>query len=332
MSGTSDAEVVGDMPRTWSGGKDANGWDFFEAQFLVKTMSKKDGPDEALHAAGLPKTGTGWVFGNDSRPDCYCHPEKKCSEYRAKQQDPGFYWLVDTTFSNKITFIGSPPKISINGQKYTKEVVRDRFGKLLTSTSHELFRGPQAEFDFNRIQVRVEYSRATIDLPLWTKLVDTVNISTMWGVPARCVKMEPYVIDEKRDDDGNRYFTITFEFTIYMVQDKTGAIVSGFDRDILNEGTKARGQWTYPTDNPEDATWSTAGFGPVGNPHSFDRYYDKRGNIARVILQANGTPWGTTLSGTADEVDPTDPPSVHVEYYPGSDLVGLLGLPDPLFS
>ena len=191
------AKVKGDGPRTWSGAVDEEGQRTYKAQFLVVSDDTKDGPDQVLKATGLPKVGDTWNFGNDSNGTVYCTPQADAQPYRSKVQDPGFYWTVDKVFSSKFTFIGSRPRISISGSRYTKEIVRDRFGKLVVSTSHELFRGPQVEFDFNRGVVKIEITLRDADLPLWTRLIDNVNSNIMWGCPVRSVKMEPPNIDEK---------------------------------------------------------------------------------------------------------------------------------------
>lgn len=328
-------------PRIWSGGRNKNGWSTYNAQFLVLTTDTHDGPDTVLLATGLPAPGDPWQFGNDDRPDVVCLPQRSCKVLRAREHDPGHVWTVDTEWSNDAAYNG--PIISINGQKYTKEVFRDRFGRILCSTSFELFRGPQAEFDFNRIAVEIEYpKKLTLDLPLWTVLANSgaLNSGVMWGLPARCVKMEPYSVQEKWDEEFGKYYGVTFRFTTYVIYDKDGNPTSGFDREVLNEGTKALGTWRYPTSNIIDAEWDNLG-GNSDNPQHYYRYYTKDGNIARVILltedteadegssayagQKKGEPW----DGVHPPAD--SPPSIHFEHYPEADLVGLLDIPDPLY-
>lgn len=312
------------MPRVWSGGRNKNGWSLYEAQWLVNATESKDGPDIVLRATGIPVPGDPWVYGNDVRNDVVCLPQRKANRFETT--DPGFWWVVDTEFSNDAAYLG--PVISINGQKYSKEVFRDRFGKALLTTCHERIKSPQAEFDFNRMQVEIEYpKKLTLDLPLWTVLVNSgsLNSVVMWGFPERCVKMEPYTVIEKWDESFGKYFGVVFRFTTYVIYDKDGVPTSGFDRDVLNEGTKALGFWKPHDTSPNiaDATWDTFG-GNVANPRDYFRYYDKAGNIATVILNEDGTPW--------TGVNPDDPPKIHVEHYPQSDLVTLLGLPNPLYG
>lgn len=312
-------------PRTWGMSTDSDGWDTFTAQFLIKCDDTEDGPDTARQATGAPQTGDPWIYGNDSRPDVYCLPQKTIEVYRGKKQDPGFWWILERQFSNKAAFIGSRPRISGGFTRFTKEVVRDRFGNPVTSTSFEMFRGPQAEFDNNRPSVKIEYAVSDLDVGFLAALIDRVNISEMWGCPPRCVKLDNAPWEEKYDDNGVRYFTYCLEFSIFIVENLDGDLVSGWDRDLLNEGTKALGQWRYPTATISDAEWDKLG-GNVDNPKDYFRYHDKKGNIARVILKHDGTPW--------NGIDPPleRPPAVHVEYYKEADFVLALGVPDPLFS
>lgn len=326
MTGTSNARVWGEGPFHWSGEHDEDGWVFYHAKWLVKCMSIEDGPDVVLHATGLPKWGDPWVYGNDSRPDVFCLPKRVAIPYRGPEPEntPGFYWLVETTFSNKASFIGSEPRISGSFVNYMKEAGKDRFGDLIASKPNkEMFHGPPAEFDAHRMSVRIEVVLATINLGTFGALIDNVNSVVMWGCPIRCVKLDNVQWEKRRDEYGIKMFTVVYELSISIEQDKDGNLVSGHDRDIINESTMAYGYWYYPPESSSvaDATWSTAGMGDRNDPRSYFRYYDKQGNVARVILDPDtGEPW--------DGYDPNNPPKVHAEKYAQSNLQSLLNLPN----
>lgn len=103
-------------------------------------------------------------------------------------------------------------------------------------------------------------------------------------------------------------------------------VVSGWDRDLLDEGTKVlNGYWH------RDGTWHDMAvdeFGDIpadpSDPSHFIVYRDRNGNPTRVILNGHGVPIdvGHHTSGTADDY----PGNIHVEKYPQDDLT-LLGIP-----
>lgn len=101
---------------------------------------------------------------------------------------------------------------------------------------------------------------------------------------------------------------------------------SGWDRDLLDEGTKAlNGDWG------ENGGWELIPldvgeliFPDKNDPSHFCRITDRKGNYIRAILN-QGVPIdvsGTTTSGTADNY----PGVIHVEKYPQDNLL-LLGIP-----
>lgn len=103
-------------------------------------------------------------------------------------------------------------------------------------------------------------------------------------------------------------------------------ISSGWDRDLLDEGTKVlNGYWH------RNGYWAQRHVDELGtvlpdpsNPADFIRFTDRKGNPANVILNGRGVPYdtGALTSGTSDD----QPGNIHIEKYPEDNLL-LLGIP-----
>lgn len=105
------------------------------------------------------------------------------------------------------------------------------------------------------------------------------------------------------------------------------SIQSGFDRDILDEGTKVlNGHWDAATGG-----WVLDNINGVApdpeNPAHFVRFQDRNGNTARVILNGAGLPAEVSI-GTGSAT-PTTIGSIYVEKYDEANFL-LLGIPTVL--
>ena len=116
--------------------------------------------------------------------------------------------------------------------------------------------------------------------------LDCVNDAPFWGYPRRCVKFSSRSWDRKFYGQCEVYYTLHLEFDIWVRQDGT----SGFDRNLLDEGTKALngtnvgGKWVI---TPVDALGTLPNY---RNPMHYVRYKDKRGENAKCILDGFGKP------------------------------------------
>jgi hypothetical protein len=224
----------------WSGGTDEQANRIYKMQWLVETDTKEDGPARALNCPGLPTIGSSWIFGNDTDTWALCQPNWNVTYGRdVTPGEPNFHWLVEQTFSTKISPynpsydnptnpLAAPIRVGGSFVKYTEEATEDKDGKPIRSSSFERLRGPMVEFDANRPTVSIGLNVAFWGLSTFAPLVDIVNDSSLWGLPARCVKLSN--VRWTRNVYGFGYFyTIDYDFDIRY---------DTFDREVPDMGMK----------------------------------------------------------------------------------------------
>lgn len=314
---------------SWEGNEDEEGHREWVVKHLVRCTDYSDGPATVMRASGLPVIGAFWDYGNDYDPWAFCTPRRTVKMRNPKEGWKGKYWEVSSYFSTRRNSrrcmdesiedpLLEPDRISGSFVKYTKEVVRDKNGNWIKSSSHELIRGPQVEFDHNRPSVVIERNIGSLGLETFSEMVDTVNDSTLWGLPARRIKLSNVNWTRNYVGTCDPYFTVTYEFDIDF---------NGFDKEALDEGTKVlHGHWET------DQTGTGTGLGTnwvldqidgqdpnPNNPQHFDRYKDRYGENARVVLNGAGEPLSVGDS----------PVFIQIAYYRESNFL-LLGIPTTL--
>lgn len=324
--------------RGWSYGpaqRDTDGHRAYKVVLRVAT-AQADGPVVAMLAADAYLPMGGYYdppSAAAAETDIYAYRRQETTVRPAGGLDNTAVnqWLVELTYSTKNDTksckesqpgnpLLEPMKVSGGFTKYTEEATFDRFGNYIVSSSHELMRGAQTEFDANRPSVKVEQNVAALQLPLLAALVDCVNDATLWGLPARCVKLSNAEWEVKYYGSCFSYYTRKLEFDIRY---------DGFDRDLLDEGSKVlHGRW-----HPTLDQWQLidiAGSPPnPANPMHFDRYKDRNNENTRVLLNGAGIPISTDPSGTATSTQSLAtrfPGRIRVEKYPSANLL-LLGIP-----
>jgi hypothetical protein len=235
----------------------------------------------------------------------------------SREDQPGYWWLVSQQFSTRPRTrcqdesiedpLLEPDDISGTFVKYLEEKMKDKDGNPILTSSHELVRGPQVEFDSNRPTVRISQNVASLGLSTFTEMVDTVNDATLWGLEKRKIKLSNVSWERLLYGTCDYYYKRAFDFDINF---KT------FDRDVVDQGTKALGYW-YVNEVTGINEWVTAG--DANDPKDFNRYQDKHGNYTTVLLNGSGAP----LSSGADPV------TFEVAYYEESNFEEL-GIPTSL--
>ena len=303
------------MRRMWEGERDDDGHRTWTLETQVTATSVQDGPDVIMACPDLPQIGDVWTFGTGGDVWAWCWPTMHVKYLSGpKEGEASYYWKVTQKFTTKpmhrcnVTQIANPLSepfiISGNFVKYTREVSYDRYGNYLRSSSYEKITGPEVEFDFNRMSVKIAWNVGSLDLGFISQYIDTVNDSYLWGVPPRCVKLSAYSFERVLYSVCTFYYKQTLEFDIDF---------NSFDRQVLDTGTRAlHGQWVVTTGKtPAQITaalnqWRAGVPLPTGslwqllpingsppnrdNPQHYDIYKDKNGEIAKCLLDGNGEP------------------------------------------
>lgn len=291
--------------------RDSEGHRTYKLTCMVECDSKNDGPFTAIQAPGLPAIGSTWAFGNDIDLWAYCLPDMEVTQVH--KAGPNKFFLIQYTFSTKPPDrqrcqdtqiqdpLLEPPGLSGNFVKYTEEATHDRFGLPIINSAFEQIRGPQVEFDANRMQIKIEMNVWPLNLPLIASMMDTVNKYPLWGLPPRTIKLSNAPWTRKFKGVCQEYFTRTLEFDINL---------RTFDRTLLDEATKVlNGHW-----HPVTGEWildNINGKPPnPSNPKHFIRLTDRQGNPVKGVLDGFGEPYdedcectSSTGTGAGGECD-----------------------------
>ena len=320
----------------WSLQRDEDGHRDYTLKTQVITDNVLDGPSVVMNAPGLPLPGAIWSFGNDLDVWAFCKPDMKVTPRISKEAH--IVWDVEQTFTTKPRQrcsdtdiedpLQEPDRITGSFVKYTEEATRDRNGDPIVTSALQQIRGAQVEFDANRPTVGISQNSATLDLPVFTSMVDTVNDSTLWGLAARTIKLSDVSWERVLFGVCDFYYIRNYGFDINF---------NTFDRVIQDWGTMARGEWFFDEAGIDDFLWDdTQKDGTTQLPitrENMSRYKDIHGELADVVLDGSGFPAseGTTgivinlFSGGTTGV----PASRLVEKYPESNFL-LLGIPTVL--
>jgi hypothetical protein len=293
-----------------------------------------DGALAILGASGLPQVGDYFdLDGVDLW--AFCYPNAKVEDYNQKDGEKSPIKLVTQTFGTKPlkrcqdTDIENPllepPDLSGSFVKFTREVYQDRFGRYIKSSSHELIRGPQVEFEQSKMSVKVKINLIDLDLELVASMIDCTNASVLWGLGPRKVRFANHSWERKLYGTCTHYYTHDMEFDIDWN--------ASWDRFVLDEGTRVlNGDWDRNTGAYVVKKVTSSGTLPnPDNPQHFVRYKDRNGENTRVILNGSGLPANSLLisgTGTGTTVS-GGPAQIRIEHYGERDLL-LLGIPSSL--
>jgi len=316
--------TVSDGAKWFTGSRDKEGHRYYTVLHHVKTAAG-DGPAIVMDAAGLPLIGSSYLVDNDSDSWAFCSPERKVTPTRPQKiGEAPTHWTVESKFTTKPSNrcqdttiedpLQEPDRLGGSFVKYTREVTKTRSGTPVTTFSHEPFTGPQVEFDHNRPTVYIEQNVADLELDVFSQMIDTLNDATLWGLSSRKIKLSNVSWSRVLFGVCSFYYVRSLEFDVAY---------DGFDRELLQQGTKA----LHGFINPSSGQWQTyAVFGANGtaepdsaNPMHFSRYKDANGENSTCLLSADGTPLGTGSEALYFDL----------EYYGESNFL-LLGIPTTL--
>lgn len=294
--------------------RDVEGYVEIKVKYLVK-LGEGEGPQSALDCPGLPVVGSSYQFKNESNEWATLLPTASVSPH-GRADRPYTHMIVEMTYSTKPPSpdkgrcndtpiedpLLEPNKLSGSFTRYQEEATTDRFDNAIRTSSHEIIRGNQVEFDKNRSSIKIEQNVADLQYPLMAMMVDTLNDRTLWGLPARCWKMAPPSWERKFYQRCRLYFTRTLTFESNVILNVDGEPVSGWDRDLLDEGNKVlNGHWGVIARGEIENAWyvdRVNGSPPdPNNPNHFIRAKDARGENIRMVLNGSGLPAGIAVIG-----------------------------------
>ena len=285
-----------------------------------------DGPANVMQTPGLPIPGNFWFYAQDI--DIYAFCKFDMEVVPAVDDERNTQFEVTNTFTTQPWWkfcpeqeisdpLLTPQRVSGSSVRYQEEVVYDKDGNPITNSAFELFHGPKAEFDKNRGQIKISQNVPNLDLATCEGLRDTVNAYPLWGLDARCIKLSDFSWERKFYGTCFVYYERNFTFDLKA---------DGFDRELLDEGTKVlRGQWITDLADENYGGYEADDDADSQDPKDFIRFVDFNGNPANVVLNGDGLP--------ADLGNPVGtspfaggPGKIPVQYYQDGDLLQL-GIP-----
>lgn len=290
--------------RTWRGRRSREGHRTYSIKYLVE-CNPLEGPSSVLQTPGLPAPGSVWRFDHDLDVWATCKLEAEAAIHEEREGDPATIWSVTQTFSTESDGkrcrdqqiedpLLEPAKISGSFVKYNEEARYNRFGNPIVTSSFEIIRGPQVEFEKNRLTVRIEQNVASLyqAVALPAQMMDNVNSAPLWGLPKRTIKLSNGTFEKKFYGFCYSYYTRVLDFSVDF---------NTFDRDLLDEGTKAlNGHWG------RTGEWVLDNVNLVApnrmNPQHYNQFKDRNGENCRVVLDGAGEPSGARQLGTATTI------------------------------
>ena len=239
------AATVQGGPVTKSLSRDNDGHREYTVSHRVETDDFDDGPQTVLNTPSLPIIGAVWNFGNDSDVWAFCHPEMEVAIADERVGDPTKHWLVEQKFSTKpferdqSSNIENPltEPFGISGSFNPRQIEapRDRFGNSILHSNKRRVRGAAVTFDDGSHTVKIDQNMLLLGLDTFSQMINTVNISPMWGLPARHIKLSNVTWERKFFKISSRYYTRSLHFDVNFL---------GFDRFVQDEGEYVlQGNW-----------------------------------------------------------------------------------------
>lgn len=281
--------VVGRLDWGYRRGEDLHR--HYWVKFLVETDLWADGPQVIYNTPGLPTIGSSWLYGNDNDQYAKCLPTMQCDTII--KSEPNYYWVLTYNFTTKPWYacasvpitdpLSAPDRISGSFVNETEKINHDINNKPFISSSLEPV---WVNKDRHKGTVNITQTVLNLELSTFTGMINTLNDNTLWGMPARTIKLRN--VPWRRLVWG--LCTYYYERTLsFEVDPKT------FDEtEILDVGHR----WIDPDKLKADPLLDRS------DPRNFIRSSDARGNINKAVL----------LNGNGEIcTDPTN----HTHYIPG---------------
>ena len=267
--------------------------------------------DAALNAPNMPRAGD--FYGSVERDGftwAYCLPDAVVRKAPSLANQPGQFYTVEKTFTTRpierrLDLERGDPlleDIRVSGStiRFQEEAVYDRNNKRIVNSALEQIRGEQNKWDMSRPVFRVEQQVYDLDHERIMSMMNCVNDAPLWGLPKRCLKLSDFTYSELYVH-FRKFYSRVLTFEGWTRRERsTDPVSSGWDRNVLDEGTKVlRGRWqNFGTPASPVWQWVLIGNPSRFSPGDFQRFQDPNGNVTSVILDGQGRPYQPTAGPT----------------------------------
>jgi len=261
----------------------------------------------------LGSSGSGGGGGGGSGPTGGATPSGGTSDKAARKK------CADQRIEDPLL---EPPATTGSSVNFSEEATVDRLGAALTYTSGEQIRGALVTFDNCRTQVVIEHNVLDLELEKLEELKNTVHTGSLWDLPTRSWKLGSWTWSRKSYGTCSFYYTRRLVFEGWVKRDRVpysatfGQLVSGWDKDVLDESSKCiKGDWA-PGAIPQ--LWIATIGADATNPNDYINAHDIEYQPQRVILSHDQPGYPA--------FDKDDYNYIHIEYHDGSNFFDL-GIP-----
>lgn len=239
-------------PKGMSFNRDEEGHRNYEVTFQVRTRwtsgTTHDGPAYILNnwplfAVGSPYVLTSlWPESTESDLWAFCTPEMAIKPHPdTKEGDPCQDWLITQHWSTKQSWrcqtnpIENPllEPYEMRGG-FSHEQIETRFdkdGNPLVMPNWQPIQGPMAEVKYSFPNISFAFNSATLPLSTYVNLINKVNDSVLWDLPARTIRFIDANWERKVYGSCFYYFRTTYFFEFNT---------DTFDKEIPAFGTMVR--------------------------------------------------------------------------------------------
>lgn len=258
------------------------------------------GAAAAYNCPGLPPPGSFYAFEGDVDNSAFCQMECEVDALDAAKGERSNEYIVTQTFTTKATGrcadakfddpLREPPKITWSYNTKSVEATHDMYGLRILSSSHEMLRGKENEWDESTPTLSIEQNVASFAeaYTIPAMLNDSVNALPFYNLPPRTVKLKNKGGSQKFHGQCYAYYTRSLEFEVnyrtwdrYLLDEGRLALRGRWDGDIWRLIPNAQGQLPDPL-----------------NPADFVQYKDKHGENTTTLLNGYGIPVGAKVAAT----------------------------------
>ncbi len=217
----------------------------------------EDGPYTILSAGGLPAIGDGWEFELGSESDSFARRNPYAKIKAMVEGERTDISLVELKFSTKPfrrcqdEQIGNPllepAKISGTFTEQTQKAEHDRNWRAIFSSAMTPYEDVEAETSYPTVDISLNVGSSPV--AMITSKLHRLNDSTLWGLPAGCVKFSTASWERLYYGTCSYYYNLKMGFKIkfpYTVPTGTPVRRMKTDTDTEADGEITEDQIVIP--------------------------------------------------------------------------------------